>query len=184
MKMKTQILKLNKAGTPIEWVGFEDAAISIAKGQMLWSMGGLETTLRGGTSRVTGLRSTMDVPPIIAVSGQVWTPTVPGVSNQLLFARDRHTCMYCGDVYHKNQLSRDHVVPTSKGGLDTWTNVVCCCKRCNHSKGDLSVKAWGHQLLAVPYAPNLNEWFYLSGKSVVADQMDYLKGGFRNLHIT
>lgn len=182
--MNTQILKLNKAGTPIEWVGFEDAATSIAKGQMLWSLGGDGTTLRGGTSRFTGLRSSMDVPPIIAVSGRVWTPTVPGVNNHLLFARDQHTCLYCGEVFNHKQLSRDHIVPTSKGGLDVWTNVACACKRCNHSKGDKSVKAWGHELLAVPYAPNLNEWFYLSGKNVLADQMDFLKGGFRNLLVS
>lgn len=62
------------------------------------------------------------------------------VSNPILFARDQYTCQYCGR--HKNELrrnerlTREHVKPISRGGLDTWDNVTTACSRCNHKKSD------------------------------------------------
>ena len=52
-----------------------------------------------------------------------------------LFARDKHSCQYCGRHYPHHQLSLDHVVPRSRGGKTTWDNVVCCCLKCNVRKG-------------------------------------------------
>lgn len=179
--MNTQILKLNKAGNPAAWIDFETAAITIAKGLVLWSMGDPESVLRGGTQRTTGQRSTLEIPPIIAVQGRVKEKTVPKISNRLLFARDDMTCMYCGFEFLARELSRDHVIPRSKNGPDCWENCVASCRRCNHKKADRTPEEAGLELLAVPFAPNLNEWFYLSNRNVLADQMDYLKSGFKNV---
>ncbi len=52
-----------------------------------------------------------------------------------LFARDEHTCQYCGDDFPPSQLSFDHVVPRSRGGKTTWENIVSCCFGCNSKKG-------------------------------------------------
>jgi 5-methylcytosine-specific restriction endonuclease McrA len=52
-----------------------------------------------------------------------------------IFARDNNRCQYCGRRFPSSELSIDHVVPKSRGGLSTWTNVVCCCTRCNARKG-------------------------------------------------
>ena len=52
-----------------------------------------------------------------------------------LFARDNHSCQYCGQSLPPSQLSLDHVVPRSKGGLTTWENVVASCVHCNTKKG-------------------------------------------------
>jgi hypothetical protein len=43
-----------------------------------------------------------------------------------------HECAYCGS---DEVLTLDHIVPRSKGGSDRVTNVLCACKKCNHSKG-------------------------------------------------
>jgi hypothetical protein len=50
-----------------------------------------------------------------------------------------YKCAYCGS---DNELTIDHIVPQSKGGSDYTTNVVCCCKICNQSKGHLPWKEW------------------------------------------
>jgi hypothetical protein len=50
-----------------------------------------------------------------------------------------HQCAYCGS--DKN-LTIDHIVPQSKGGLDNTKNVVCCCHSCNQSKGHEHWKLW------------------------------------------
>lgn len=62
------------------------------------------------------------------------------VTNSILFARDHYTCQYCGR--HKSEfrkgehLTREHVKPISKGGMDSWDNVTTACSLCNYKKGD------------------------------------------------
>ena len=50
-----------------------------------------------------------------------------------IFTRDHHTCQYCGNT--GGDLTVDHVLPRSRGGLHTWDNVVTACRSCNHRKG-------------------------------------------------
>jgi CRISPR/Cas system Type II protein with McrA/HNH and RuvC-like nuclease domain len=52
-----------------------------------------------------------------------------------------HKCAYCES---EENLTIDHIVPQSKGGLDTTKNVVCCCKSCNHDKGHTPWEDWYH----------------------------------------
>lgn len=154
----------------------------MAKDMVLWQMGASANTLHGGIQRATGNRSFFDLPSIIAVEGRVHDKHVPRISNRILFARDEHTCLYCG-TQHKiaENLTCDHVIPTSRGGSNEWTNCVTACKRCNHAKNDRTPEEWGQELLAVPFEPVLFEYFYLLQRNVLPDQYDYLKGGFKNI---
>lgn len=181
--MRVSILRLDKTGSPSAWIGREAAATSIAKGQVLWSLGAVASTLNGGTSRMTGERSFMDLPAIIATDGNAKVKTVPRITNRLLFARDRHTCLYCGDPFPVSALTRDHVIPQSKGGPDVWTNCVASCSRCNHRKSDRTPEQANMPLLAVPFEPNLFEWFALGNRNILADQMEYLSSRFRNVQL-
>ncbi|MDA1281301.1 MAG: HNH endonuclease [Chloroflexi bacterium] len=54
------------------------------------------------------------------------------LSRREVFIRDRHTCQYCGG--RSERLTLDHVVPRSRGGEHSWTNIVSACGRCNHRK--------------------------------------------------
>lgn len=58
------------------------------------------------------------------------------LSRKNILLRDRNTCQYCGDVVASNELTLDHVVPRSRGGLSTWENLVACCHDCNRRKGN------------------------------------------------
>ena len=51
------------------------------------------------------------------------------LNNRTLFSRDGHICMYCGGKFPDNVLTRDHIIPLSKGGQDVWGNVVTA-RRC------------------------------------------------------
>jgi 5-methylcytosine-specific restriction endonuclease McrA len=53
-----------------------------------------------------------------------------------------YKCAYCES---EEELTLDHVVPQSKGGIDSTKNVVCCCKSCNHSKGQTPWEEWYYQ---------------------------------------
>ena len=80
------------------------------------------------------------------------------VTNTFLFARDDYSCVYCGR--HRSQLrgrqflTRDHVIPTSRGGENTWENVVTACSPCNNRKGDRLPREAGMRLRDTPGEPN------------------------------
>ena len=182
------ILRLDSAGNPLHWIGQEEAAAYYAKDMVTWTMGEPFRVLHGGRNRMTGLQSYMDIHPVIAVRGTPWTKwRVPALTNASLFRRDGHLCMYCGREFgdvrrpQDHQLTRDHVIPTSKGGKDIWTNVVSACKRCNSHKSDLTPEQAGMKLLAVPYTPNQYEFLYLTGRKILVDQMTFLRAGFHRL---
>jgi 5-methylcytosine-specific restriction endonuclease McrA len=70
-----------------------------------------------------------------------------------LFARDEHTCQYCGTDYPPSQLSFDHVVPRSRGGKTTWENIVSCCFGCNSKKGGRTPQEARMKLIRAPKKP-------------------------------
>lgn len=75
---------------------------------------------------------------------------VPAVSRREVLRRDKHTCQYCGNT---KQLTLDHVVPVSKGGKNTWDNIVTACEKCNNRKGNRTPQQAGMILHTKPKAP-------------------------------
>ncbi len=80
------------------------------------------------------------------------------VTNTFLFARDDYTCQYCGrhrsELRGRQFLTRDHVLPVSRGGENLWGNVVTACSPCNNRKGDRLPEEAGLHLLRNPREPN------------------------------
>ena len=80
------------------------------------------------------------------------------VTNTFLFARDGYRCQYCGrhrnDLRPREFLTRDHVVPLSRGGVHGWTNVVTACSSCNNRKGNRLPQECGLKLRTTPREPN------------------------------
>ena len=70
-----------------------------------------------------------------------------------LFARDGHRCQYCGQRFVTSDLSIDHVVPQSRGGDNTWENLVCACVSCNSRKGSRKPEQAGMSLVREPRRP-------------------------------
>ncbi|HXM34557.1 MAG TPA: HNH endonuclease, partial [Pyrinomonadaceae bacterium] len=57
---------------------------------------------------------------------------------------------YCGKQYSPSELTLDHVEPRSRGGESSWDNLVACCRRCNHRKGNRTPEESGMKLLRRP----------------------------------
>jgi len=80
------------------------------------------------------------------------------VTNTFLFARDDYCCQYCGrhrsELRGRQFLTRDHVVPVSRGGANSWGNVVTACSPCNNRKGDRLPGEAGMHLVSEPDEPN------------------------------
>jgi 5-methylcytosine-specific restriction endonuclease McrA len=75
-------------------------------------------------------------------------------SKRNIFIRDNFTCQYCGKRLPPKELTIDHIIPRSKGGRDSWDNVVTSCKSCNNKKGDRTPKQAGLKPLKKPKPPH------------------------------
>jgi 5-methylcytosine-specific restriction endonuclease McrA len=71
-----------------------------------------------------------------------------------IYARDRHTCQYCGNRCSTEDLTFDHVIPVVKGGSKAWDNIVTCCFECNHKKGGRTPEEASMHLIRRPKAPD------------------------------
>lgn len=87
-------------------------------------------------------RLTLPRPAVIRLTKFVHVPRRfrRQVTNTFLFARDRYRCQYCGrtqsELKPREALTRDHLIPMSRGGSNEWTNVVTACSACNTRKGN------------------------------------------------
>jgi len=70
-----------------------------------------------------------------------------------IFGRDGNRCQYCGKHFPTSELSLDHVTPKTQGGTTCWENIVCCCVKCNVTKGGRTPREAGMKLITVPVRP-------------------------------
>jgi len=172
-----RVLSLDAYGRPMDWIHWQDATCLYARDAVAWTLGDPCMRVHGGISRDTGQRSVIELHPIIATRGHAHAraldPT-PALSNSALFARDAYLCLYCGQQFSRPHLTRDHVLPLSRGGLDVWENVVTACFHCNSRKGNRTPQQANMPLLAVPYRPSWIEHLILSNRNILADQMAFL----------
>ncbi len=80
------------------------------------------------------------------------------VTNTFLFARDHYRCQFCGrlsaELRHRECLTRDHLVPLSRGGTNEWTNVTTSCSTCNTRKGNRLPGECGMKPRTPPHEPH------------------------------
>lgn len=177
MDITKQILRLNYAGLPIGWVSYQTAVRLYCNDQVTYECGNSSLLIRGGSSKISGVQSTILINSIVATKNYnkiSYSDYIPPLTNTTLFKRDASTCLYCGESFPLKSLSRDHIVPLSKGGQDKWTNTVTACKRCNNRKGNQPLDQSDMTLLAVPFVPSRIEYLILKGRTILADQMEFL----------
>ncbi len=121
--------------------------------------GKAEILEKDGTRRFRSETRIVPCPAVIRLVRYVHVPRRfrRQVTNTVLFARDDYSCQYCGK--HKKELrgrqflTRDHIVPLSRGGDNTWENVVTSCSPCNNRKGDRLPREVGLKLFNEPGHP-------------------------------
>ncbi|MCM3565270.1 HNH endonuclease [Hydrogenophaga intermedia] len=125
-----KVLKLSAQGLPQSWISLEEAVLHYAADEVRWEMGAEIAVFHGGHNAITGRQSIITVNSIIGTQG---VPRInpfdlrPTLTNHKLFARDRNVCAYCGDHFHEEDLTREHIVPLAQSGRDMWMNVVTAC---------------------------------------------------------
>lgn len=147
IEARQTILLLNACYTPINFVSWKRAVILLLKNKAKLL-----------SNRVIRLVSYIKLP--------LSKITAAKPTRSLIFKRDDGCCSYCGSI---KQLTIDHIIPSSRGGLDTWENMTCCCYKCNIKKGNKTPEEVGMRLFTKPSRPfskmilsleksNVDEW--------------------------
>lgn len=144
-----QVLVLSNAYQPLYTCGLEKAIALLYVGKAV--------SVKDSEEVVRSPSVTMKVPMAIrllvnVVVHRYYETLRP--TRQAIFKRDRHTCQYCGA---HGELTIDHVMPRSRGGEDTWENLVAACYRCNNKKGDRRPDEARMPLASTPRAPKVME---------------------------
>lgn len=116
------------------------------------------------------------VPLVIRLVQYVRLPhrKVPSTRSAVML-RDAYTCQYCGESPGRHQLTVDHVLPRSRGGAHTWTNLVTACTRCNQRKGSLTPEEANMHMIRKPFEPTYVALVLLSNP-IAAERWETLMG--------
>lgn len=109
------------------------------------------------TDWVRTVRMHIAVPKIIRLLGYDRLPAqTVKLNRRNIYARDHNQCQYCGKNYPTCELTLDHILPRSQGGVSSWTNLVCACVDCNSRKGGRTPHQASMKLIRKPVQPRRN----------------------------
>jgi hypothetical protein len=145
------ILVLNSSYEPLHFTNWKRAIVLLFKEKA-----------RMITKRVIRLVNYVRIP---FMGGKNSFPT-----RALIYKRDDHECQYCGST---KDLTIDHIIPRSRGGQDTWENLVACCHKCNTKKGNMLLSETNMKLRNIPQAP-FNRVYLDLQKSRVSEWKEYV----------
>jgi 5-methylcytosine-specific restriction endonuclease McrA len=143
----TQTLLLNASYEPLKIIHWQRAIT-------LWARGRVEI-IAEHDREIRSITFSMKLPSIVRLLRYVKIKRreVVPFSRMNIYARDKHTCQYCGEAFRAEDLTFDHVIPVTQGGQRTWTNIVTCCLDCNREKGGRTPEEAGMRLLSHPKRP-------------------------------
>jgi 5-methylcytosine-specific restriction endonuclease McrA len=153
--------------------GYEPLAVVSFKRALVLVMGGKAVVVSSDDENpVMAASGTWDRPSVILLQRYVRIPSgraVP-VSRRGVLRRDNQRCGYCSS----SATTIDHVLPRSRGGADSWENLVACCLRCNNVKGDRTPQEMGWALRTVPRPPHGTTWLVRGIERALPQWEEYL----------
>ena len=153
--------------------GYEPLAIVSFKRALVLVLNDKATVIeRVEEDPVWAQHAAYDRPAVILLTRYVRVPgsrRVP-VTRRGVLRRDGHRCAYCG----KSAATIDHVLPRSRGGADSWENLVACCLRCNNIKGDRTPQEMSWNLRMTPRPPHGMTWLVRGVERALPDWEEYL----------
>ncbi|MBF4601039.1 HNH endonuclease [Frigoribacterium sp. VKM Ac-1396] len=153
--------------------GFEPLAVVSDRRALVLVMSQKATVVAADAEHpVLGAVMSWDRPSVIVLTRYVRIPhtrQIP-VSRRGVMRRDAHRCAYCG----RAATTIDHVQPRSRGGADSWENLVACCLKCNNLKSDRTPHEMGWELRFRPKAPHGVGWVVRGMERTQADWDEYL----------
>jgi len=125
---------------------------NVKRAIVLTFLGKAEIISKVNNKYVNTVYRKFDCPSIVRLGFFVRVPYKRIIlSRKNILKRDNHRCQYCGCT---SNLTIDHIIPKSKGGEDSWENLVTACIKCNNKKGDRTLEESGFVLKSVPKKPS------------------------------
>jgi 5-methylcytosine-specific restriction endonuclease McrA len=147
--MNMMALKLDASFRPIEVIDAIEALVMCIIGKA--------TPVETYNTKINSPSKTFELPAVIALKSIVkFRFTTVACNRQNIIWRDNNQCQYCANYFPVDKLTMDHVVPKSRGGKNTWNNLVAACKKCNQKKGSRTIKESGMIPLKKPIRPKAN----------------------------
>ena len=144
--LNARVLLLNQSYEPL-------IICNVKKAIILILLGKAELVADNEKKRLRSVSSSFPWPSVIRLNSYVRVPYKRIIiSRKNILKRDGHKCAYCGRGHLP--LTLDHIVPKSRGGEDTWDNLIAACIRCNNKKGDRTPKEAGMEMLFQPHTPS------------------------------
>ena len=140
-------LLLNSSYEPMKVISWQKAIL-------LWFQGKVEV-VEFHNIFARSIRHSFQVPSVMRLKTYVRPRSYGAVRfcRENVYIRDNFTCQYCGDKFSAKHLTLDHVIPASKAGPKSWTNVVAACRECNQRKADRTPESARMPLLKPPSVP-------------------------------
>ncbi|MPY11947.1 HNH endonuclease [Arthrobacter bussei] len=136
--------------------GYEPLAVVTFRRALVLVLTGKASVVAEDDEPIVGPTEILGRPSVILLNRYVKVPYRYDVSatRRGVLRRDNHLCAYCA----RPASTIDHVMPRSRGGQDTWENLVACCLTCNNAKGDKTLASLGWSLRIVPLPPRGPQW--------------------------
>lgn len=97
------------------------------------------------------------LPSVIALKQYIPQHHTPAFTRHNLYLRDEYKCQYCSQELRSHELTFDHVVPRSRGGILSFENTVAACVDCNSMKANRTPEEAGMKLMRPPHVPSYQE---------------------------
>ena len=147
--MEMKALKLDSAYRPIEVIDAIEALVMCIIGKAM----AVETYEK----KISSPSVSFELPAVIVLKTVVkFKLTTIACNRSNIIWRDHNQCQYCANHFSDDKLTMDHMIPKSRGGKNTWENLVAACKKCNQRKGSRTIKESGMVPLRIPFKPKAN----------------------------
>lgn len=166
--LSRQALVLNKNWTPVRVISVKEAIGLVAKGSakilepgtyqshdlVSWNDASRIQASLGEDAMIRSARLALAPPEVVLLTQYDGLGERSVVfSRRNLFKRDKYTCQYCGKQPGPSELTIDHVMPKSRGGISSWTNCALACVECNRRKANRTPEEAGMKLRKQPKRP-------------------------------
>jgi 5-methylcytosine-specific restriction endonuclease McrA len=142
-------LKLDSSFRPLDVIDSVEALVLCIVGKA--------KAIENYTKKINSVRKSFELPAVIVLNKYIkFRFSYMACNRANILWRDDYRCQYCSNTFKIEKLTLDHVVPKSRGGDNSWKNLVTACKKCNQRKGNKTPSEAGMHPIRSPYEPKMN----------------------------
>ena len=142
-------LKLDSSYRPLAVIDSVEALILCIVGKA--------KAIESYTKTISSVKKKFELPAVIVLNRYIkFRFSYMACNRANVLWRDDYRCQYCGNTFKPEKLTLDHVIPKSRGGDNSWKNLVAACKKCNQRKGNKTPSESGMRPITKPYVPKMN----------------------------